>query len=97
MKLTTDIFPRRKPIPQDLDTDFEFYRIDGEEYDAFARRRYKELMTENKKQFSELCNQAMEIDQLQRQIENMREQINTIRDLYGCLRHLSELMGAQDG
>ena len=96
MKLTTDIFPRRKPIPQDLDTDYEFYHAEGEEYDAFARRRYRELMAENKKQFSELCNQAMEIDQLQRQIENMKEQIATIRDIYGSLRHLSELMGARE-
>ena len=51
MKLA-DIYPRRKPIPQDLDTDFEFYRAEGEEYDAFARRRYKELLDENRKQFS---------------------------------------------
>lgn len=95
MKLA-DIYPRRKPIPQDLDTDFEFYRAEGEEYDAFARRRYKELLDENRKQFSELCNQAMHIDQLQRKIENMQEKISTIEDIYGALRHLSELMGVRE-
>ena len=94
MKLSTDIFPRRKPIPQDLDTDFEFYRADGEEYEAFARRRYKELLDENKKQFSELCNQAMEIDQLQRQLAVMREREDALRSVYAGIRRLSDLMGA---
>ena len=96
MKLKTDIFPRRNPIPQDLDTDFEFYHAEGEDYDAFARRRYKELIEENRKQFSELCQQAMEIDQLQRKVGKLQEIISTIKDIRGSLKYLSELVGARE-
>ena len=97
MKLTTvDFYPRRNPVPQDLITDYDFNHAEGETELDFAKRRYMELCRENKKQFSELCNQAMEIDQLRRRIDNMKGQIETIRDLYFSLRHLSELMGAQE-
>ena len=97
MRLTSDIFPRTKPIPKDLYTDFEFYHGDGEDLDAFARRRYGELILENKKQFSELCNQAMTIDQLKRSIETMKEEIRTISSIYDSMRHLIDLMGDKNG
>ena len=90
MKL--DIYPRRKPIVQDLDTDFEFNHCEGEDYEIFARRRYRELLEENSKQFSELCNQAMEIDQLHRKVEKLQKIIAAMKKAAQAFKELYEMV-----
>lgn len=68
-------YPVQAPIIDDLHNAYLFNGRDGEDELSFVKCEYQRLAEDNRRQFSTICNQDLEIAQLRRKVQQYEEAI----------------------